>query len=82
MQKVQVKTWGNSLGIRIPRNILDDLKLEVDSSLEISVDKESNSIILKADDGLTPYEKLMTKGLKTTERKQVVWDRIKGEEQY
>ncbi|MGX5608906.1 AbrB/MazE/SpoVT family DNA-binding domain-containing protein [Bacillus cereus] len=82
MQKVQVKTWGNSLGIRIPKNILDDLKLEVDSSLEISVDKESKSIILKADDGLTPYEKLMAKGLKTTERKQVVWDRIKGEEQY
>ncbi|WP_140421596.1 AbrB/MazE/SpoVT family DNA-binding domain-containing protein [Bacillus cereus] len=80
MQKVQLKSWGNSVGIRIPKNILDCLNLEVDSSLGISVDLKNKSIILKADDGLTPYERLMEKGQKNKEKKQVEWNRIEEEE--
>jgi antitoxin component of MazEF toxin-antitoxin module len=80
LQKVQLKNWGNSLGIRVPKNILDDLNLKVDSSLEISVDSKNKTIILKADDGLTPYEKLMQEGQKNKERKQVNWDKIDEEE--
>ncbi|WP_336769816.1 AbrB/MazE/SpoVT family DNA-binding domain-containing protein [Bacillus bombysepticus] len=80
MQKVQLKTWGNSIGLRVPRNILDALKLDVDSSLEISVDPVSKTIILKAEDGLTPYERLMVNGQQNKERNQVDWDRNEQEE--
>ncbi|AEN91932.1 hypothetical protein BMWSH_5054 [Priestia megaterium WSH-002] len=80
MQKVQVKNWGNSQAIRIPKNILEALNLDVDSLLEITVDEENKSIVLKMDDGLTPYQKLMLKGSKTKERKQIVWDRLEEEE--
>ncbi|MCV9887028.1 AbrB/MazE/SpoVT family DNA-binding domain-containing protein [Metabacillus halosaccharovorans] len=80
MQKVQVKNWGNSQAIRIPKNILEALNLDVDSLLEITVDKENKSIVLKMDDELTPYQKLMLKGSKTKERKQIVWDRLEEKE--
>ena len=79
VQKVQIKNWGNSKAIRIPRNILEDLGLEENSLLEISVDKENKSIILNVDDGLTPYQKLMEKGQKK-ERKPIVWDRLEKEQ--
>ncbi|MGN5650369.1 AbrB/MazE/SpoVT family DNA-binding domain-containing protein [Bacillus sp. Brlt_9] len=80
MQKVQLKNWGNSVGIRVPKNILDSLNLKVDSSLGISVDPKNKSIILKADDGLTPYERLMEKGQENKGKKQVDWDRNEEEE--
>jgi len=60
-QTVQLKKWGNSLGIRIPKNILEALNLDVDSFLEITADKENKSILLKVDDGLTPYQRLVLK---------------------
>ncbi|KLV30438.1 AbrB/MazE/SpoVT family DNA-binding domain-containing protein [Priestia megaterium] len=82
MQKVQVKNWGNSQAIRIPKNILEALNLDVDSLLEITVDEENKSIVLKTDDGLTPYQKLMLKSSKTKERKQIVWDRLEEEENF
>lgn len=76
MQKVQVKKWGNSNAIRIPLNILESLRLEDGSELEISVDKDKKTIVLTVDDGLTPYQKLMKKGESKAERKQVIWDRV------
>ncbi|WP_324729074.1 AbrB/MazE/SpoVT family DNA-binding domain-containing protein [Lysinibacillus fusiformis] len=82
MQKVQVKNWGNSQAIRIPKNILEALNLDVDSLLEISVNKEDRTIILKVDDGLTPYQKLMLKGSERKERKPFIWDRLDEEEEF
>lgn len=80
MQKSQLKKWGNSMGIRIPKNILDDLQLEENATLEIRVDKQNKSIVLQAEDSLTPYEKLMEKGKNKNEQKSVEWDRIEEEE--
>ncbi|HFJ9273331.1 AbrB/MazE/SpoVT family DNA-binding domain-containing protein [Bacillus cereus] len=82
MQKVQVKNWGNSQAIRIPKNILESLGLDVDSFLEIKIDEKNKSIILKVDEKLTPYEKLMLKSSKIKERKQINWDRIEEEEKH
>lgn len=79
MQTVQIKKWGNSNAIRIPVNILETLKLTENDWLEISVDKETNQITLKADDGLTPYQRLIPKHAKTPERKVFVWDRVEEE---
>lgn len=76
-QTVQVKTWGNSKGIRIPRNVLEALGLDENSELDISVDKESGSILLTKEEHneITPYQRLMLKGA-SKERKQIIWDRL------
>lgn len=45
IQQVAVKSWGNSQGIRIPKNILDKLNIGVSDVLQIGV--ENDAIILK-----------------------------------
>ena len=45
MDKVAVKPWGNSLGIRIPKEILDRLNIHASDSLQLEVVDEQ--IILK-----------------------------------
>lgn len=82
MQKVQVKNWGNSQAIRIPKNVLESLNLEVNSLLELTVDEKNNSIILKIDDGLTPYQRLMFNNQNLNTRKQFIWDRFEEEESH
>lgn len=42
--EAQVKKWGNSLGIRIPKNMAKQLKI-VDGSI-IDIDEESGRIII------------------------------------
>lgn len=82
MQKVQVKNWGNSQAIRIPKNILESLDLEVNSLLELTVDEKNRTIILKIDDGLTPYQRLMFNNQNSKNRKQFIWDRLEEEERH
>jgi len=43
--QVAIKTWGNSQGIRIPKNILEKLGLHVSDTLQIEV--IDDSIVLK-----------------------------------
>ena len=43
--QVSIKSWGNSQGIRIPKNILEKLGLHVSDTLQIEV--INDSIILK-----------------------------------
>lgn len=42
---VTVKKWGNSLGVRIPKSVVDSLNLKINDELEISADL--NSLTLK-----------------------------------
>ena len=81
MQKSQLKKWGNSMGIRIPKNIIDDLQLEENATFEIRVDTRTKSIVLQVENSLTPYEKLMENGKNKAERTSVSWDRIEKEEE-
>ena len=75
-QTVKIKTWGNSKGIRIPRNVLEALGLDENSELGISVDKENGAIVLtKEEDEITPYQRLMLKGA-SEGRKKIIWDRL------
>lgn len=37
--EVTVRTWGNSLGIRIPKQVLTEMKLKDSDILEIETDK-------------------------------------------
>ena len=43
--QVAIKPWGNSLGIRIPKNILEKLGLHISDTLQIEV--IDDSIVLK-----------------------------------
>ena len=43
--EVSIKKWGNSLGIRIPQNILTKLKIKESQKLDIHI--ENSSIVIK-----------------------------------
>jgi antitoxin MazE len=43
----EVKTWGNSLGVRIPKKVADALKLHDGSQIKISLD--GNKIVLESE---------------------------------
>ena len=43
--EVSIKKWGNSLGIRIPQNILTKLKIKENQKLDIHI--ENSSIVIK-----------------------------------
>jgi antitoxin MazE len=45
MEQVAVKTWGNSQGIRIPKDILDKLDIHLSDVLQLDV--EDDRIILR-----------------------------------
>ena len=45
MQQVAVRRWGNSQGIRIPKEILDRMKLKTSDILDIQV--ENDAIVLR-----------------------------------
>ena len=45
MEQVAIRSWGNSQGIRIPKNILDKMQLKISDVLDIEV--KDDTIILK-----------------------------------
>ena len=45
MEVLRVQNWGNSQGIRLPKKILKDLKIDINDKIEISLNGEE--IILK-----------------------------------
>ncbi|MBO7355568.1 MAG: AbrB/MazE/SpoVT family DNA-binding domain-containing protein [Lachnospiraceae bacterium] len=45
MAQVAIRSWGNSQGIRIPKDILDRMDLKVSDVLDIEV--EDDTIVLK-----------------------------------
>jgi antitoxin MazE len=44
MKQATIRAWGNSQGIRLPKDVLDEMKLKVSDILEISV--EDDKIVL------------------------------------
>ena len=45
-----IRTWGNSQGIYIPKNVLRELGLKVGDQVELTV--EDGALVLKKDDGM------------------------------
>ena len=45
MEEVAVRAWGNSQGIRIPKTILERMKLKVSDVLSIEI--ENDAIVLR-----------------------------------
>jgi len=42
----EIKRWGNSAAVRLPKKLLNEAKLEVDSAVSMSV--EDNRIVIEA----------------------------------
>nr|WP_297763929.1 AbrB/MazE/SpoVT family DNA-binding domain-containing protein [uncultured Butyrivibrio sp.] len=57
MDEVAIRAWGNSQGIRIPKNILDKLGLQVSDTLNISV-VDGNIILTRTHKHKTFEERL------------------------
>lgn len=45
MEQVAIRSWGNSQGIRIPKDILEKLQLKVSDVLDLEI--ENNCIVLR-----------------------------------
>jgi antitoxin MazE len=45
MEQIAVRSWGNSLGIRIPKKILNQLNIQASDVLQLYV--ENDTIIIK-----------------------------------
>lgn len=43
-----LQSWGNSQGIRLPKALLQALKLETGSSLELELSPKKDAIVIKA----------------------------------
>lgn len=75
MTSVQLKKWGNSQGVRIPKEVLDVLEIPSNATFILHVDKELNTISLELDNGLTPYQKLVRDNAKN-EAVSFRWDSV------
>lgn len=45
MGQVAIRSWGNSQGIRIPKDILDQMQLKISDVLDIEI--ENDTIVLR-----------------------------------
>ncbi len=75
----KIQKWGNSNGVRIPKNILEDLKLKADDIVEIKREKEA-IIITKKKQKFTSLQERIDAYEGPNMAKDFVWDERKGKE--
>lgn len=74
----KIGKWGNSLGIRLPKYIVDTLNLEVDTSLSIAVDDGKIVMEVVSEKDLT-IEDLLAQVNEPPEA-ELSWGKPEGEE--
>lgn len=55
---IKLQKWGNSQGIRLSKDILEELGIFDLKNIEFSVEISENKILLEAKTELSPYEQL------------------------
>ena len=75
----KIKKWGNSFGVRIPKDFIDDLKLE---NASVSVSMVGGSIVIKPIKIKPVYtlENLVSKITKHNQHPEIDWGEDVGEE--
>ena len=75
----KIKKWGNSFGVRIPKNFVDDLKLE---NADVSVSMVGSSIVIEPIKVRPIYtlENLVSKMTKHNQHPEIDWGEDVGEE--
>lgn len=69
---VQLKSWGNSQGIRIPKEILDTVGVQVNDYLEIEI-VEGNILLKKQIRHKTPEERMAAYGGRLDLSEEIDW---------
>lgn len=55
--KSQIKRWGNSLGLIVPSSIVNDLKLEANTNILVSI--EGDRLIIEQDKRLPTLDEIL-----------------------
>ncbi len=77
----KIQKWGNSQGVRIPKNILSEAGVEIGQEIELVVEEGSISIYPKKKiRGKYKIEELVAKIPKKSKFKEVDWGPPKGRE--
>lgn len=81
MQQVQISKWGNSLGFRIPRGIVDSMGIKAGDALEL-IPSEEGLLIKKAEKGGKRYAlaDILDSFAPSTEYPEINFGGPKGEE--
>lgn len=77
--EAKLQKWGNSVGIRIPSNILKSLNLKINDILELKEENEK-IIITKSETKKISLEKKFKKYKGKNLAKEFNWDDPKGRE--
>ncbi len=78
---VQIKTWGNSQGIRLSKDILESIGARIDDFLDIEV-KNDSIVLSKKFKHRTLEERATEFNGKIGPYKEFEWDRPVGREQW
>lgn len=77
--EIRLQKWGNSLGIRIPSNILKTLNLKINDTLEL-FEEENKIIITKSNKKTISLEKKFKQYKGENLAKEFSWDEPTGRE--
>ena len=76
--EARLQKWGNSIGIRIPMNMLKTLNLKLNDSVEL-INEDNKIVIIKKEKKISLKDKIANyKGENLA--KDFVWDDNKGNE--
>ncbi len=79
--KIQIKKWGNSLALRIPKLLALDTNLKIDQFVELSTDEHKEKIIITPiDEQEYSLEQLLAGITKDNIHKEFETGRLVGKE--
>lgn len=78
MQKLKVQKWGNSLAIRIPKSVADDLGLSEGSQMNYT--KRSRKLILEAEEESLTLDALVANISRANLHPATNWGTPQGQE--
>ena len=77
--EIKLQKWGNSYGIRVPKNILDSLNIKSNDILNIK-QEEDKIVITKSNKNKISLEELFNKYKGDNLSKEFCWDENIGSE--
>ena len=76
--KTKIQKWGNSLGVRLPKNIAEQKALH--EGLGVSVVLKNNQIVIEPVEGELSLEALLSVVSKDNLHEETEWSDVRGNE--
>lgn len=76
---VQVKAWGNSQGIRIPKSVLQEAGIALDEKLNVEIEK-GKIVLYRSFRHKTLEERIRESGCELTGIGEIDWGKPQGNE--